>query len=315
MSAVARARRAGRHLAELGRWAMRRDADERAGREVLDHHAWTPDAMAADLPVGLELSWLGVAGYALSYEGNTILLDPYLTRVPLADVALRRPRRPDRAVLDRHVPRADAVVIGHTHFDHALDAPAIAERDGCAVYGSRSVETLMGLYGLGDRAVVVEPYRTYDVGPFEISFVPSVHSKLALGLWVPYDGPITCEHLDDLSPAAFNCDQVWGVHVAVAGVTFYHQGSADLIDDAVRHRGVDYFLCGIAGRQFADDYVERILRRLEPRVVIPSHYDNFFAPVDDELAFTVNVGVARFADEVAAVSRDFEIRSLPRVDA
>ena len=94
--------------------------------------------------------------------------------------------------------------------------------------------------------------------------MPSAHSKLLLGLAVPFAGELTCEQLDGLSPGAYRCGQVWGIHIAVAGITLYHQGSADLIDDAVRHRGVDVFLAGIAGRNFTDRYWERILPRLDP---------------------------------------------------
>ena len=54
--------------------------------------------------------------------------------------------------------------------------------------------------------------------------------KLLLGLAVPYDGDLTCEHLDALSPSAYRCGQVWGISIEVAGVRFYHQGSANLID-------------------------------------------------------------------------------------
>ena len=45
---------------------------------------------------------------------------------------------------------------------------------------------------------------------------------------------------------------------------FYHQGSADLIEDEIRDRGVDVFLCGIAGRRFTPRYVERIVATLQP---------------------------------------------------
>ena len=129
------------------------------------------------------------------------------------------------------------MLVGHTHFDHAVDAPAIARRFGCKAYGSDSLVTLMGLHGLAERAVEVEPYRTYELGPFEVSFTPSVHSKLLLGLAVPYDGDLTCEHLDALTPDAYRCGQVWGISIRVAGLHLYHQGSANLIDDAVRERG------------------------------------------------------------------------------
>lgn len=92
------------------------------------------------------------------------------------------------------------MLVSHTHFDHAVDAPAIARRFGCKAYGSGSLLALMALHGLAGRAVSVEPYRTYELGPFEVSFTPSAHSKLLLGLAVPYDGDLTCEHLDALSP-------------------------------------------------------------------------------------------------------------------
>lgn len=288
-------------------WAARRQSRDRADRDVLQEHAWTG---AAGLPPGLTLRWLGTAGFALSYDSHTVLIDPYVTRVPFRDLVRRRAVPPDGALVRRYVPAADAVLIGHTHFDHVLDAPEIVRQQACPVYGSRSVATLLALYGLAERAVEVEPYHVYEIGPFEVTFVPSVHSKLAFGLFVPNSGPITCDHLDGLALQAYNCDQVWGIHLAVGGATFYHQGSADLVDDAVRHRGVDYFLCGISGRQFSPRYVERVLRRLEPRVVVPTHYDNFFTPIDAPMGFTIDVDVARFPDEVAAVSHDFEIRSL-----
>ena len=201
-------------------------------------------------------------------RGQTLFVDPYLSRVPFRDLLLRRPTLPDPAALDRfvHAPgEVVGVLVGHTHFDHAVDAPAIARRFGCKAYGSDSLVTLMGLHGLAERAVEVEPYRTYELGPFEVSFTPSVHSKLLLGLAVPYDGDLTCEHLDALSPGAYRCGQVWGITIAVAGLRFYHQGSANLIDEAIRERGVDVFLAGVAGRSFTDDYWQRILPPPRPQ--------------------------------------------------
>jgi L-ascorbate metabolism protein UlaG (beta-lactamase superfamily) len=81
------------------------------------------------LPDGLELEWLGVASYRLSFEGTTVLVDPYVSRAPLL---LRRPALPDAHLIDRHVRKADAILIGHTHWDHAVDAPAIAPRSTAA---------------------------------------------------------------------------------------------------------------------------------------------------------------------------------------
>jgi L-ascorbate metabolism protein UlaG (beta-lactamase superfamily) len=301
------------HLGELAQARARKRSSERADGQALAELETSP----AFLPDGLEIEWLGVSGYRLSYEGTTIFIDPYLSRVPFRSLLLRRPTLPDPAALDRFV-RAPGevagVLVGHTHFDHAVDAPAIAQRYGCDAYGSDSLVTLMDLHGLADRAVEVEPYRTYELGPFEVSFTPSVHSKLLLGLAVPYDGALTCEHLDSLSPSAYRCGQVWGISISVAGVRLYHQGSANLIDDAIREKGVDVFLAGVAGRAFTEDYWRRILPRLEPRLVVPTHYDNFFRPLGDPMEFVANVQLSELPEEIGAVSRDIEVAALPRSD-
>jgi L-ascorbate metabolism protein UlaG (beta-lactamase superfamily) len=302
-----------RHLGELARARATRRSSERADGQALAEL----EARAPALPDGIELEWLGVSGYRLTYAGQTLFIDPYLSRVPFRDLVLRRQALPDPAALERFVAapgETAGVLVGHTHFDHALDAPAIARRLGCKAYGSRSLVNLMGLHGLAERAVEVEPYRTYELGPFEVSFTPSVHSKLLLGLAVPYDGELSCEHLDGLCPGAYRCGQVWGISIAVAGVRFYHQGSANLIDDAVRERDVDFFLAGVAGRSFTDDYWRRILTRLQPRAVIPTHYDNFFRPLGQQLEFVANVQLAELPEEIGAVSREIEIAALPRLD-
>lgn len=302
-----------RHLSELARARLRRSAAEREDGQALGEL----EMATLELPAGLEVEWLGVSGYRMSFAGQTIFIDPYVSRVPFGDLLRKRPTLPDPAALDRFVQapgEVAGVLVGHTHFDHAVDAPAIARRFDCKAYGSDSLVTLMGLHGLAERAVEVEPYKTYELGPFEVSFTPSVHSKLLLGLAVPYDGDLTCEHLDSLTPGAYRCGQVWGISIKVAGIGFYHQGSANLIDDAVRERDVDIFLAGIAGRSFTEDYWRRILPRLDPKVVVPTHYDNFFRPLGRQMEFVSNVQLSALPEEIGTVSADARIAALPRAD-
>lgn len=254
-----------------------------------------------------------MAGYRLTYEGQTIYLDPYISRVGLGELLRGRPALADRDALTRWLRPAGqvlGVLVGHTHFDHAVDVPEICARNGCSAYGSSSLAHLMSLYGMADQAVQVTPHAPIELGPFVVTFVPSLHSKLLLGYRVPSDGELTCEHLDALSPNAYRCGQVWGIHVEVAGTTLYHQGSANLIDDQIRHRGVDVFLAGIAGRRFTDRYWQRILGALQPRLVLASHFDDFFRPLDAPAGFSLNVNLTAFPEEVAAVSSDFAVAAL-----
>ena len=268
------------------------------------------------LPAGLEVEWLGVSGYRLAYQGKSLYIDPYFSRVPLRSLLLRRTAIPHLPTLDRYLPATEdavGVLVGHTHWDHAVDAPAIARRFGCPAYGSSSLAHLMGLHGLAEQAVEVEPNRPYELGPFTVTFVRSAHSKLLLGLKVPYAGELTCDHLDGLCPSAYKCGQVWGIHIAVAGITLYHQGSAELLDDELRHHGVDVFLAGIAGRNFSRDYWERILPGLDPAAVVPTHYDDFFKPLDRDMELLTGAKLTELEGEITAVSADTSLTALPRL--
>jgi L-ascorbate metabolism protein UlaG (beta-lactamase superfamily) len=268
------------------------------------------------LPAGLEIEWLGVAGYRLTYDGVSIFVDPYVSRVPLRSLLLRRPALPDPALLDRYV-RAPGpvagILIGHTHWDHAVDAPALARRFGCPAYGSDSLARLMRLHGLD--GVQVEPRKPYELGPFVVRFIRSRHSKLLFGRKVPFDGPLTCDALHGLSPGAYKCGAVYGIRIDVAGARLYHQGSADLDDGALGEEPVDVFLAGVSGRQVTPNYWRRILPRLDPRVIVPTHYDDFFAPLGRDLKLFRGVKLAEVPDEVRAVARDVQVAALSRSDS
>jgi hypothetical protein len=45
--------------------------------------------------------------------------------------------------------------------------------------------------------------------------------------------------------------------------------------------------------------------------VIPTHYDDFFRPLQEPMGFTTNVNLARVPDEIRAVSRDLQVAALP----
>ncbi|HTY98041.1 MAG TPA: MBL fold metallo-hydrolase [Solirubrobacteraceae bacterium] len=276
------------------------------------------ESVPVGLPPDLDVRWLGVSGYCLTYEGVSLFIDPYVSRVPLSSLVLRRKALPDLELLDTYADapgRVAGVLVGHTHFDHAVDAPALAARHRAPAYGSSSLAHLMSLHGLGELAIEVEPHQPYELGPFLVTFVPSRHSKLLLGRKVPMDGPLTCEALDGLVPTAYRCGPVYGIRLQVAGVSLYHQGSADLDDDELGHDPVDVFLAGVAGREVTPRYWERVLAKLDPRVIVPTHYDDFFAPLGGPEGFVRRVNLAGLETEIAAASSDATLAAFKRVDA
>ena len=232
--------------------------------------------------------WLGTAGFALEHGGFTVLVDPYVTRASLSQCMLSA-LRPDVSAIARHVPRADAIVVGHTHFDHVLDVPVIAKRTKARVFGSTSAAHLCRAAEV-DAAQVVDVERAIksgvfeaEVGPFRLRFFPSAHSKLMLGR-VPWPGDIDdCDALP-MRLSHYRCGAVFACELAVAGKRVLHLGSAELVEANLPKsaQSPNLLLTCVAGWTKSERFPERLAKVLAPRNVLLSHWDDFFRPIDEE---------------------------------
>jgi L-ascorbate metabolism protein UlaG (beta-lactamase superfamily) len=275
--------------------------------------AFAPEALGGG-PVSVR--WLGTAGFAIACEGQTLLLDPYVTRAPLWRLASGG-LRPDEAARARYAPEACAIVLGHTHFDHALDAPGIARATGARVFGSRSAVALGRMNGLpASQLVDVEahtrsgPWET-EVGPFALRFVPSAHSRLALGK-VPFPGEISdCDEVP-LGVRGYRCGAVFGVEIRAAGRRIFHVGSAELVDEQLAGTGeIDLALVCVAGWTSSARFPERVVRALRPGHIVLSHWDDFFRPIDAPVRALPAMRLPSLVDRLHAASRDVRTGTLP----
>ena len=78
-------------------------------------------------PDVLLLRYLGRANYEVAYRGKVLLLDTYYdnSRLTFGERF---------GVKESDITRADAILVGHTHFDHFGDAPPIAKRTGAPIF-------------------------------------------------------------------------------------------------------------------------------------------------------------------------------------
>lgn len=274
-------------------------------------------ASAFSVPSGrsaVRVTWLGTAGFSIEHEGYTVLIDPYLTRASLLRCA-RGGLVTDASLVATHTPKANAIVAGHTHFDHALDVPAIARHTGATVYGSTSCARLCRAAGVEAARVVDvesktarEPVRA-EVGPFELRFVASAHSAFALGR-VPFPGDIAdCAELP-LGVTEYRCGAVFSVDVRVAGRRIYHLGSADLVD-ANTTAGVDLLLCCVAGWTTTPRFAPRVMSALRPGAVLLSHWDNFFSPLTSGAKPLPAMKMPRLVDALTAEDRSVKVGAVP----
>lgn len=265
---------------------------------------------------GLTIRWLGTAGYELtSPEGPVLLIDPYVTRVGLVRY-LTQSIAPDPARIDQAIVRADGVLVGHSHFDHVMDVPPIARRTGAHVWGSRSTANL--LEGLGLPRAQWTPLdkdrrTTFEVGPFKVTAVPSLHSRFAIGRNVPYAGDIPCTCEVHLKGSDYRCGDVFSFLVDYHGFRIYHLGSANLVEDAIpaEARGADLLLLCIAARFATERFVPRTLAALTPRRVMPMHYDFMWRSADKPMVLLPRTDFGRLVSEIQAFSRDLPVLTLP----
>lgn len=277
--------------------------------------AWAPDALGRRGPDAVRVRWLGTAGFAIAHAGQTLLVDPYLTRASLPRCLLA-PLRTDRDAVRRHVEKADAVVVGHTHFDHALDVPFIARTTGARVFGSRSAAALCLARGVNpDRVEVVErdagslPVER-EVGPFSLRFVPSVHSPLVLGR-VPFPGEISDCGDVPMRAEAYRCGAVFGVEIRVAGRTIYHLGSAEIVGANVAVKNVDLLLMCVAGWTTSRALPERVGRFLAPGAVLLSHWDDFLRPLDRPARLLPAMQLPRLVERLTQAVAGVRVGTVP----
>lgn len=276
---------------------------------------FTRDTFIAERDARVHIRWLGTAGFEIRCDNHVVLLDPYITRASLSRCYLGRVSS-DLDAIARHVPCADAIIVGHTHFDHALDVPAIARSTGAKVFGSRSAIKLCRAAKLpesqlqmverdpGQEAIVTE------VGPFTLRFAPSAHSRLLLGR-VPYPGEVSdCEDVP-VKIGDYRCGAVFRVEINVAGRTIVHVGSAELTPGGVVPRNVDLLLLCVAGWRSSEDLPGRVMRSLSPQRVLLSHWDNFFLPMDEPARVLPAMAMMPLVDRLSSLSRDVRIGTLP----
>ncbi len=96
---------------------------------------------------GLEIRYLGTGGWLLRFEDSVVLTAPFYTNSGLSE-AVFGPIRSDTALVGDSLPdvsEADAILVGHAHYDHLLDVPYVARVRArrATIYGSRTTKNIL----------------------------------------------------------------------------------------------------------------------------------------------------------------------------
>lgn len=241
------------------------------------------------------MRFLGTAGFVIEARGHTLVLDPYLSR-PGLFTSLFRPLVPDAALLAREIPVAHDVLCGHSHHDHALDAPELCRLTGARLVGSESTLNLGRAAGLPE-ARLVRAEGPVRCGPHVATGLPSRHGKAVLGrVPLPGDIPVPPPWPPRLTDLRHGPVYTW--HLDLGDTAVVHVDSADFVDEALEGRRCDVLCLCAVGRHYRRDYTRRIVELLRPEVVVPCHWDDFSLPWGAPARQLPGVDVEGFVDEI-----------------
>lgn len=241
-----------------------------------------PAALRTPRTDGLSVRYLGVSGYEVSDGVTTLLLDPTPTRPPPLTL-ISGPLSPDEALGAKECPKADAILVNHTHHDHALDVPPIALRTGALVVGSQSTVNLARSRGVpAERTRLVKPGDHFTIGTFTVDVRGTRHADIA-GLSHPMGGVVA----PDAGPLWFfeyALDDTLFYRLEANGTSLWFHPTSTFAEAELGSPPAATLIVGVTGEAQTKDKVHGLLAEAKPRRVLPTHYDNFFQPWDKGLA-------------------------------
>jgi L-ascorbate metabolism protein UlaG (beta-lactamase superfamily) len=194
--------------------------------------------------------WLGHAAVLLEGGGRTVLIDPFLTDNP-------------RAAISADQVAADLILISHGHGDHVGDAVPIARRTGASVATNYEISEWLKQ---APRSLSADKVHGLQHGG---SFV--FDKTLRIKLTLAFHGSVLPDGSNGGNPCGF-------VVTFPDGLKIYDAADTALFGDMalIGEEGLDLAIVPIGDYYtMGPDDAIRAVKILQPRYVIPIHYNTF----------------------------------------
>ncbi|MDG1331370.1 MAG: MBL fold metallo-hydrolase [Crocinitomicaceae bacterium] len=247
---------------------------------------------------GLTVQFLGNTNVLLDDGETRILTDGFFSRPPVTSVVFGEVS-PNKERIKKCLKRAkindlDLVIPVHSHYDHAMDAPVVAQLTGATLMGSSSTLNIGRGLKLSEDQLMEAPLNEFiSIGKFEIMFIASKHwtypdpDKVKRLLNQSIDAPLV--------PPASIYDYKEGISYSILirheEVNIAIQGSAGYKKNVIPDFDADVQFLAIAGIElmndsYNQDYQKHVIDAVDPEVIVPIHWDDFTIPLEDGLKTT-----------------------------
>ncbi len=289
---------------------------------------FTKQASAQNNDNALTFKYFGCAGWEISENNTTILIDPYLTRLKLGETSIKISANSssepstssiddrktykrtdifesDTVVINKNINKADFILVHHSHYDHLADVPYIAKMTGAKVIGTETTISILKAYGIeDDKLYTVRGGEDYQFDNFSVRIIPGIHS--ALGDKHYFSSEVYKEG-DIKAPLQIN--QFIEGRSLMFLIRFKSNevltmGSMNFIERELEGLKPDILLAGVNMSRFnMYKYDERLLSVTNfPRIIIPTHWDNFRLPYGFDQSNGIDQKIKPFIEKVKDVS-------------
>jgi L-ascorbate metabolism protein UlaG (beta-lactamase superfamily) len=259
----------------------------------------------------VEVRWFSVTSLVLEDEETMIMLDPMFTRAGIKHWLNLSELRSDEALVaqvikDNELEKIDALFVSHSHFDHVIDAPIVSKLTGGIFYADESNERIAKAYKEPKiKTSRLENLKPIQVGKFTITPIKRTHSPIIR--WLDFEflpGPVPEDF--NFSFYGYRMGDTWFYYIEhPEGKILVDQGSEPFLDNLKPFTDkVDVVIQGIANRRNDDVILEGYVKALNPKIFIPSHFDNFFFGFDPKAEISYLPGI-KFEDIMEKLKRKY----------
>ena len=208
--------------------------------------------------MSIKVTWYSHACFLIETDDSNILIDPYITDNPLSPIT-------------SDSVEADYILVSHGHGDHLGDTVSIAKRTGAMVISNFEIQSWL----IGQGIENVHPQHIgggFDYPWGRVKLTHALHGSA----------------LPDGSYGGNPC----GFLLYLQGKKLYHACDTGLFYDMklIGEEGIDLAILPIGDNfTMGPDDALRAVKLIEPKQVVPIHYDTFDVIKQDPQAWAKQV--------------------------
>ncbi|MFL0809142.1 MAG: MBL fold metallo-hydrolase [Agarilytica sp.] len=239
----------------------------------------------------LSVQWLGNTNVVVSDGKHSIMTDGWFTRTrlnPINPVVQSDIKTIQWALEKSKINNLVAVLPIHSHFDHVMDAPAVAEATGAIMMGSESSANVARGWGLDeDQIFEVGQRGTLTLGDFKITMIRTNHYEFVKRFEPPGPQTIAQPLVQPAKVNAYREGGAYAVWIEHPQGNVLINGSAGFVPGALDDVEADLVFLGVAGvgvqsPEYQQQYWQEVVATTRANIVVPVHWDSMIYPLSDK---------------------------------